>query len=551
MGDSDDDQATLQSRLEAADDDRPAGSPDATIRDPVALLHHLDGSGRFHRDGRLGRLYHRGMVSLRENVTENSLHVSVDGNAVAAHVDQVSPLAARPDGASAYSVGRAMAHNLAGMAQDLVWLLRGRQGDHRCELDCEWVQGEAKRTCNEFELLDPTSGAWTVQLEARVAGALDEARLRAALAAALGSLARERSILSVVDCEDDDALHTARGRLQRMVVPLDRRPPLHACLARHPAGDVLMLGLNHAATDGFGALEVLRHIARAYAGDADRDAPLDFLASRDLPVRPATPSAPAVARLATELVERLRDKRDRPARLSADEPGEHSGCGFHLLALSTAATRRIVGTDHSRANTNVLMAALHLAVGDWNDQHGATARRIGTLVHADLRPAEWHEQPIGNFSVTARMSTRRHDRTGPASALRTITAQIARNKRTRTGVALIAALERAGLLTLWAKQSVVVLQPLTGNHRVDATVLCNLGWLDEAPSFGPDAGDAVELWFSTPARAPLSLCLGAVTIGGRLHLTFRYPHRLFGPDAARRFAACYLDHLRQMAEIHP
>lgn len=551
MSESVDDPATLQSRLEAVDGDRAAGTAEATIRDPVALLHHLDASGRFHRDGRLGRLYHRGMISLRENVLENSLHVSVDGNTVTAHVDQVSPLAARPDGASAYSLGRAVAHNLAGMAHDLLWLLRGRQGDHRCELDCEWVADETEHASDESRLLDPTSGAWSVQLEARVAGALDEARLRAALAAALGPHPPERAILSVVDCADDDALHTARGRVQRMVVALDRRPPLHACLARHPAGDVLMLGLNHAATDGFGALEVLRHVAQAYAGDADRGAPLEFLASRDLPVRPAATSAPAVARLATELVERLRDIRDRPARLSADEPGDDSGCGFHLVALSAAETRHVVGTDRSRANTNILMAALHLAIGDWNDRHGATARRIGTLVHADLRPAQWREQPIGNFSVTARMSTRRRDRHGPASALRAITAQIARNKRTRTGVALIAALERAGLLTLWAKQSVVVLQPVTGNHRVDTTVLCNLGWLDEAPSFGPDAGETLELWFSTPARSPLSLCLGAVTIGGRLHLTFRYPHRLFGRDAARRFAECYLDHLRQVGIAAP
>jgi hypothetical protein len=39
-----------------------------------------------------------------------------------------------------------------------------------------------------------------------------------------------------------------------------------------------------------------------------------------------------------------------------------------------------------------------------------------------------------------------------------------------------------------------------------------------------------------------------VTVAGRLHLTFRYPHRLFGPDAACRFAECYLRHLRLVAD---
>jgi NRPS condensation-like uncharacterized protein len=542
--------ATLQSRLEVAAEDPRGSAPDATIGDPVALLHHLDVSGRFHRDSRFGRLFHRGMVSLRENVAANSLHVSVDGNRVAGHVDRVSPLAVTDGPRSSYSVRRALAHNVAGMVQDLVWLLQGRQGDHRCELDCEWVPREEASRLGELDLLDPRTGAWSVQLEARVSGALEETRLRAALDVTLGGQALRRDCLEVVDCIDDDALEAARARLQGMVVPADARPPLRACLARQDAGDVLMLSLNHAASDGFGALQVLRSIARAYAGDDDPSLPLDFLTTSDLPVRPATRSTPAVARLYSRVIERLRNTLDRPARLAADEPGEQAGCGFHLVSLSTEETRRVAGAKRSRTNTNLLIAALHLAIADWNSRHGAGGRRIGVLVQADLRPPEWHADPVGNFTVTARMSTGRRDRSTPASALRTITAQIARNKRTRTGVALIAALERAGLLALWAKQSIVVLQPLTGNHLVDTTVLCNLGRLDDAPSFGPDAGETVELWFSTPARAPLSLCLGAVTIGGRLHLTFRHPHRLFGPDAARRFADCYLEHLRVVAGLH-
>jgi hypothetical protein len=79
-------------------------------------------------------------------------------------------------------------------------------------------------------------------------------------------------------------------------------------------------------------------------------------------------------------------------------------------------------------------------------------------------------------------------------------------------------------------------------------MLANVGWLDAPPSFGPDAGPVGEVWFSSPARTPHSLCIGAVTVAGRLHLTFRYPHRLFGADAARRFAACYVDHIVSVAE---
>jgi len=56
-------------------------APDPTISDPAALLRHLDVSGHVHRDSRVGRLYHRGMVSMRENVATDSLHVVVEASA--------------------------------------------------------------------------------------------------------------------------------------------------------------------------------------------------------------------------------------------------------------------------------------------------------------------------------------------------------------------------------------------------------------------------------------------------------------------------------------
>ena len=103
------------------------------------------------------------------------------------------------------------------------------------------------------------------------------------------------------------------------------------------------------------------------------------------------------------------------------------------------------------------------------------------------------------------------------------------------------------MLPLWAKQSLVVLQPLTGNRLVDTAMLANVGSLQDPPSFGPGAGATVDIWFSLPARAPQALCVGAVTVAGQLHLTFRYPHRLLTPEAARRFAGCYVARIRSVA----
>jgi hypothetical protein len=521
---------TLQVGLEDDDVAGPARARAAPpISDPVALFSHLDASGRFHRDGRLGRIYHRGMVSFRENVRVNSLHLVVHGNRVKAHVDRISPLAVRPDGPSGYSAAQAVQHNLAGMAQDLVRLLRGRQGDHRCELDCSW---------DVTRPLDPAPSACGVLLEARVAGSLDEARLRAAVRSALGDRAAQRDHLDVVSCRSASDVEQARERLYSAAVPMST-PPLHISLVRHPAGDVLMLNLNHAATDGVGALRVLRCIAGHYAGDGER-AGLDFLAMSDLPVVPSPTPVSALTRARRRAVQRTRDVLARPTSVAADCGADRAGHGSRRLCVAAGALGR----------TDVLVAALHLAISDWNLQHATPSHRISVLTQADLRPPEWDARMIGNFSVTARMSTRRRDRATPAAAMTAIAAQAARNTSARTGVALIAALERAGLLALWAKQSVVVLRPLTTNDHVDSTMLCNLGRVDP-PSFGPEAGDTVELWCSSPARAPATLCIGAATIGDRLHVTVRHPHRLFDAPAADRFAECYRAHLQSMSDLQP
>ncbi len=533
---------TLQSWLDRE------GSAGGQVPGLVELLRELDGSGRFHRDNGIGRVFHPGQLSLRENETTNSLHVVIRGNRVAAHVDLVSPLGLRPQGPSRYSVRRAVAHNLVGMAQDVVSVVRGRQGDHRCELDCEWLATGVPSPAAETDGPTTDASAWGVQLEARVAGPLDEDRLRAALRVAFAQHPLDHDPLEILACRDDEDLEAAREQLHSMAVPVTMWPPVQLCLARHPAGDVLMLNLNHAAADGFGALSVLKAIALAYA--TEEGTALDFLSSGDVAVRPVSATTPALVRGGKWAVERLRDGLARPARLAVDQGEDRDGYGFHLVRLSADDTRQLVDTASSGPTSGVLMTALHLAMGEWNLEHGTPGRRLHVLTPANLRRPEW-EAPVANLSVTARVSTTRRERRGPVPARQAVAAQAARNKATRTGISLIAALDRSGLLPLWAKQSTVVLQPLTGNRWVDNAMLSSLGRLDQAPWFGAEVGDAVELWFSTPARSPQSLCLGAATVGGRLHLSFRYPHRLFGADAARRFAELYLGQLRLVTAPGP
>jgi HAD superfamily hydrolase (TIGR01490 family) len=114
---------------------QPAGDPikkgtthHFTTDDPVALLRELEESGRFRRDTRLGAIFHRGQVSLREVSPTHSLHITVGkGNKVTAHVDRYSPLAVnQPEQLARYALHRVAAHNAAGIVGELARLIPGR-----------------------------------------------------------------------------------------------------------------------------------------------------------------------------------------------------------------------------------------------------------------------------------------------------------------------------------------------------------------------------------------------------------------------------------------
>lgn len=160
------------------------------------------------------------------------------------------------------------------------------------------------------------------------------------------------------------------------------------------------------------------------------------------------------------------------------------------------------------------------------------------LVPVNLRPKGWRQDMVTNFSLPARVVTSPRDRATPRQALDAVAAQGER-VRGPAGAALVEILGRIPSLS--------TLQASSRNRLGDTALLSNLG-LIEPPSFGRDAGETTELWFSAPAQMPCGLSLGAATVAGQLHLAFRYRHPLFGPQAIRRFADCYLLELHRLCE---
>lgn len=425
------------------------------------------------------------------------------------------------------------------------------------------------------QLMDDDQTPWSIQMEVRVAGRLDERRLRHGLRCALdahpmararrvassGWTSRDRWVLSdrghvdilrVVDCVDDDQLATARAELQSSEIVLTSAPPVLAWLVRHPDGDVLMLNVHHVAMDGFGAMRVLRSIARGYSGAPDPAPAVDFAEARELPQRLAHAEPSTHLRRTLALVERLGDLVAPPARIARDGETSRPGYGFQVRALTVAQTEALLAVEHPGTANDVLVAALHLTIAAWNAESGVPCGRIGVLVPANLRPTSWSHDVAGNFALPARVSSTPRTRRSRWAVLGAVTAQTGRKKRTGMGTAFLDLLRPTGGLPRWAKQAAARLVPLTGDRMVDTSMFSNLGVLTEPLDFGPTAGPTTEVWFSPPARMPLGVSVGAVTAGGRLHLVFRHRHQQFSDDAARRFADRYMTELGHLsAQLAP
>lgn len=279
-------------------------------------------------------------------------------------------------------------------------------------------------------LLDTPAEPWSIQLEVRVAGALDEARLRAAVPAALARhpMARARLLparrtdkrwtwaitgvpdldpLKVVDCPDDLALSEVRSELHSLSVPLAESPPLRLRLARHPLGDVVMVNANHAAFDGFGTLHVLRSIAKAYIDEEEPGSDVGLGQARDVEGLTRADGAVDRARRLWALADKARDLAAPPARLAPQGASDRPGYGIHLVSLPRPESPPDVTVN------DVLLAALNLAIAGWNVEQGTACRRIGVLMPVNLRPPEWKTEVVTNFVSESRVSTTSADRRTP------------------------------------------------------------------------------------------------------------------------------------------
>ena len=223
---------TLQSRL-AADDGGSASPRTPTLADPVAFLRRLGTAG--------------GSTATAGSAASTTRAASPCGRTPppTASTSWSTATSSRPTwtGSRPSAPGPSETHALLGAAGRRPQRRRrgpgpgpaapGPQGRPPLPPGLRVGLGRAlAATPDPDHLLDP--GAWSVHLEIRVDGPLDDTRLAKALDAVVGHRPSEHEVLDVVDCADDDALDRARAEVLGEPVAVTEWPPLRARLARLP-----------------------------------------------------------------------------------------------------------------------------------------------------------------------------------------------------------------------------------------------------------------------------------------------------------------------------
>lgn len=387
-----------------------------------------------------------------------------------------------------------------------------------------------------------------VHVEIWLPGHLDPGRLRDAVTAALAAEpragvrrapggwwrrgfywelpAREAvDPVTTVAWKAESDLDKSRERFMAAAPPLDRSPPFRLLLARGPGRDSLILNAHHAAFDGRSCLRLLRLIADRYDDTGLPAVPAGEPWDTRIP-RSAKNGSPGQARRPVR-----RNSRIAPRHADGHRTRTAPGYGFILLGWPGVPAR----SGEPRVTVNdLLIAALIQAVGEWNAAAGRAPGRVLISMPVDARePGRGDE--IGNLS---RLCTVTADPSEPelVAAVAAQTGPAKREPGPPVGPALTAAARTP--LPTGIKRRVVRLAVRTlGRRHCDTSLLSNLGNVAEAPRFGSLVPE--RMWFSTTAHMPRGLSAGAVTVGGRLQVCFRYRHALFDEAAARDFVVLY------------
>jgi NRPS condensation-like uncharacterized protein len=352
-----------------------------------------------------------------------------------------------------------------------------------------------------------------------------------------------------VDSSDLE-LREVRNRLYGSRFDLTEEPPFAVVVYRGggiDGGDRILQSVSHVAADGVGMLRFGHATWTAYRGEEPTPDPVGLRESRSI-LEDLRPSTAADAREALDTVaRRLREGVLSPTGIASDGGSDRGGWGYERRTLGADLTARLVAAPPSGVSVNdVLLAALHLAIDEWNADHGRPTGWLSVMMPVNVRPDDWFYQVMAMYTLFERVRTDRGDRRDPASALERVTRQTTRIKEEDLAERAYEALAMLPEAPVALERRLPGLLDGPGERLLDTVVLTNLGNVPASPSLGEDSTERV--WFAPPTweRIPVGIAVG--TFESDLHLFCRYRSTQFDTTAAERFVDTYVAHIERLVE---
>jgi NRPS condensation-like uncharacterized protein len=199
--------------------------------------------------------------------------------------------------------------------------------------------------------------------------------------------------------------------------------------------------------------------------------------------------------------------------------------------------------EPSATINDLLQAALHLAIAEWNSRRHHRCDCIAVFMPANSRPPEWRGEFVINHTVGGKITSTPEQRTSAEALMAAVMKQ---TRWIKSGFAAATVFDRPSWVLNLTPILLPMLSVLMGDRVENTAVLSNLGRLEDLPGFGDGAGAVTEFAFSPPCGMPMGFSVGAAGVQGGLHLAFRYRRALFDDGAACRFADIFLECLLRL-----
>ncbi len=414
---------------------------------------------------------------------------------------------------------------------------------------------------------------WNIQAELETTASIDVERLGEAAATAcavhpIAGARRRRSNVSStrfewelpgdeyevevgeIDGQGRD-IEAIQNQLYYRRFDLTEEPPFRLLVVRGAGidgGDRLLVSMNHVAADGVGTLRIAQAICEAYRGDEPMQDSVGFRESRSMleDLRPS--SLDDGLNVLDSATRHLQNVVDSPTRIANVGGTDEQGWRFARRKLDADLTARLIGNRPDGVSVNdVLQAALHMAIAEWNEDHGSGARKISVMMPINLRPDDWFYQVAGMYSMFESVETRSRDRADHMAAAREIGEQTEALTERDRAAALYKTLELLPPGTpVELKRQLPRLLRGPGRRLLDTAMLSNLGRIPAMPSLGENAEE--RPWFSPPAWRGTPVSIGVATFQGEVTLSFRYLRSQFDRRAGEAFADYVVDHVERAIE---